>query len=284
MTFGYSSTEEIRLDGTVALVTGGGRGIGRAMALALSAAGAAVAVCARSEAEIAETAHQIEVGGGRALAINADMGNRQAIEGMVERVERDLGPIDLLVNNAAIAGTVGSIAETDPDAWWHVQEINLRGPLYCAHAVLAGMVERGHGRIINVSSGAADGPWPLVSAYAVSKAALLRLTENLALENQEQGIAVFAITPGLVHTAMVDGALHSGVPDVEQTFQTWLAEGQDVPPERAAQLVVLLASGQVDLLSGRRIGVADDIDMLIRRAHEIVERDLFVLRFRRLSE
>jgi NAD(P)-dependent dehydrogenase (short-subunit alcohol dehydrogenase family) len=278
MTSRNNPGSEIRLDGQLALVTGGGRGLGRAMALALSAAGAAVAVCARTVSQLDETVNLIEERGGRALAIPADMTDRTAIEGMVARVERELGPIDLLVNNAGVAGTVGPLAQTDPDAWWDVLTINLRGPLYCSRAVLPGMIRRGHGRVINVSSGAGFQAWPMVSAYSVSKAALFRLSENPADEVGGQGIQVFAITPGLVRTEMVEGGLHCGEPTVEQEFAESLAEGHDVPPERSAGMVVFLASGKADALSGRFIRSSDDEEALVGRAAEIQEHDLFALR------
>src|SRR5258708_7343274 len=113
MTSLYNPGNEIRLDGQVALVTGGGRGLGRAMSLALSAAGAAVAVCARTASQLNETVKLIEELGGRALAIPTDMADRTAIEGMVAQVERELGPTDILVNNAGVAGTIGPLAQTD---------------------------------------------------------------------------------------------------------------------------------------------------------------------------
>jgi NAD(P)-dependent dehydrogenase (short-subunit alcohol dehydrogenase family) len=140
------------------------------------------------------------------------------------------------------------------------------------------MIERRQGRIINISSGAGFQAWPLVSAYAVSKAALFRLAENVAAETREQGIQVFAIDPGLVHTAMVDYGLRCGEPSVAQGFAEALATGRDLPPERAAQMVVFLASGQGDVLSGRFFGPEDDEEALVRRAAEIQEQDLFVLR------
>ena len=272
------TSTEIRLDGQVALVTGGGRGIGRAMALALGRAGAAVAVCARTGSQLAETVQLLEREGGRALALAADVADRHAVEAMVEHTERVLGPIELLVNNAGIGGTAGPFAETDPDAWWDVQVVNLRGPVYCSRAVLPGMLQRGRGRIINVSSGAGFDAWPLVSAYAVSKAALYRLTENLAAETGQHGVQVFAIHPGLVRTEMVEEALHCGVPAIEQQFRDWFDAGSDIPPERAAELVVFLASGRADALSGRFLGPEDDREALVRRADEIREQDLLVLR------
>lgn len=269
-----------RLDGQVALVTGGGRGLGRAMALALSAAGAAVAVCARSEDQVNETAQQIVAGHGRALAIRADVADRQAVQRMVEQVESELGPIDLLVNNAGVGGPAGALAATDADAWWQALEINVRGPLYCSHAVLPGMLQRGHGRIVNISSDAGFQAFPMMSAYAVSKAALYRLSENLAVETREHGVQVFAIYPGLVRTALVEAALHSGEPSIEGLFQRLLGEGDDIPAERAADLVVYLASGRADALSGRYFSARERAEDMVARAQEIVDRDLYVLRQR----
>lgn len=274
----------IRLDRQVALVTGGGRGIGRAIALALAGAGVAVAVCARSQDQLGETVRQIEGSGGRAQAFEADMGDRAAVERLVARVTEALGPLDVLVNNAGVGGPEGGIAEADPDLWWHNLEINLRGPLYCAHAVLPAMLERGHGCIVNVASGTAHGSWPPASAYNVSKTALVRLTENLAAETRERGVAVFALDPGLVRTAMTEEALRSEVPSIAQAFQAMFDQGIDVPPERAARTVVFLASGRADALSGRFIAAEEDIEGLVRRAQEIVERDLYMLRIPTIRE
>jgi 3-oxoacyl-[acyl-carrier protein] reductase len=170
----------VRLDGQVALVTGAGRGIGRAMALALSQAGAAVAVCARSEDEVTAVAREIAARKGRGLAVRCDVLHRREVEDMVAQVEAALGPVDLLVNNAGRFGPIGPLAATDPDQWWQTLAVNLRGPLYCTRAVLPGMLSRGHGRIVNVSSGAGFAAIPMLSAYAVSKAALYRLSETLA--------------------------------------------------------------------------------------------------------
>jgi hypothetical protein len=131
------------------------------------------------------------------------------------------------------------------------------------------MIQRGRGRIINICSGAGFEAWPLASAYAVSKAALFRLSENLAVETREQGVQVFAIDPGLVHTDMVEGILHCGEPSIEQAVTEWLAAGGDIPPERAAQMVVFLASGRGDALSGRFLLPTDDEEALVGRAGEL---------------
>lgn len=270
----------IRLDGRMALVTGGGRGIGRAIAQALGAAGAHVAICARSEDQLAETVRLIEDAGGRALMVAADVSDRGAVERAVAQVERHAGPIDVLVNNAGI-GTAAPFAASDLDAWVHTIEVNLLGPVYCSRAVLPGMIANGRGRIINIISGAAFNPIPFMSDYCVSKAALQRFTENVAIEVAQQGVQIFAVDPGLVHTPLVDGALHSGVPFIEQMFAGMLDQGIDVPPERAAHLVVFLASGRADALSGRYLDANDDVQLVLERGDEIREADLYVLRSRR---
>jgi NAD(P)-dependent dehydrogenase (short-subunit alcohol dehydrogenase family) len=188
--------------------------------------------------------------------------------------------VDLLVNNAGQFGPVGPLAATDPDDWWQVLEVNLRGPVYCARAVLPGMLARGHGRIVNVSTSAGFTAIPMLSAYAVSKTALYRLSENLAAETRGHGITVFAISPGLVRTAMSQSALSCGEPTIEQWFRNAFARDEEVPDEVPATLVVFLASGAADVLSGRIIRVSDDVAQMVARAAEIQERELYVLRER----
>jgi NAD(P)-dependent dehydrogenase (short-subunit alcohol dehydrogenase family) len=270
----------VRLEGQVALVTGAGRGIGRAIALALGEAGAAVAVCARTEGAVTGVAGEIADRGGHALAMRCDVTNRQEVESMAAQIEGAIGPIDLLVNNAGRFGPVGPFAATEPDEWWQALEVNLRGPLYCARAVLPGMLTRGHGRIVNVSSGVGFAAIPMLSAYVVSKTALYRLSENLAAETRGQGVMVFAIDPGLVRTAISESALSCGEPSIQQWFTDAFASQEDVSAESAAALVAYLASGAADVLSGRNIDVSDDVAQMVARAKEIEEHDLYVLRER----
>jgi NAD(P)-dependent dehydrogenase (short-subunit alcohol dehydrogenase family) len=275
---------EHSLTGQVALVTGGGRGIGRAIAHALAAAGAAVAVVARSADQLAETVASIVASGSRARAFPADVTDRAAVTEVVCAVERDLGPVDLLVNNAGLGGPAGPTWEADPDEWWRCVEVNLRGPLLCCRLVVPGMVARRRGRVINVASGAGTRPIPFLSAYSAGKAALIRLTENLAAEAAEHGVRVFAMQPGTVRTAMAETALRDGrarrwLPWFVETFE----QGRDVPPERAARLALFLASGRADALSGRYFDVAEDAEEVVRRAAEVRDRELYALRMDRLA-
>jgi len=267
----------------VTIVTGAGRGLGRATSVALAQAGAAVAVVARSETPVRETVAAIKEAGGEALGVMADISDPAAVERAARQIEAALGPVDLLVNNAATMGPLGPVWEANPDDWWHTFEVNLHGPYLCSRALLPGMVARRRGRIINLATSAATVAVAHMGAYVVSKTALIRLTENLAAELLNYGISVFAIDPGTVRTAMSQYVLES---EAGKKWLPWFRKlfdkGRDVPAEKAAQLVVHLASGRADALSGRLIGVADDLERLVEQAAEIKDRGLYTLRVQKL--
>ncbi len=277
-------TEKVDLTEQVAFVTGSGRGIGRAAALALAEAGAPVAVIARTREQVLETAALIESRGGRALPISADVTDPEAVQAAVDQTCQNLGPIDLLVNNAAIGTISGPIWETDPEEWWACLEVNLRGPFLCVRAVVPQMISRGSGRVVNLASGAGTIPIKYFSAYGISKTALLRLTENLAREAAESGVCAFSVDPGSVNTAMAEGILHT---EQGKRWLPWFSgifeSGEDFPPEAAAHLIKLLASGQADSLSGRMIRVSDDLEKMIASADKIEQDALYALRMRKLD-
>ncbi len=257
------------ISGGVALVTGGGRGIGANIARELDEAGMRVAVASRTREQVERVAR--EVGG---LALEADVSDEASVARMVADTERELGPIDLLVNNAGIGSPPGvpPIWEgQDAGDWWRVFEVNMLGAYLCCRDVLRGMVARGRGRIVNVGSGGAHLPVTPGAvggtAYGPSKAALHRFGEVLAGQLQRHGIAVFTISPGLVRTALTE-RLGDDAP--------W------TPPSLAPRLVRALASGRADRLTGRYIHAEhDDIEDLIARADEIVANDLNAIRLRR---
>ena len=253
-----------RLDG-VALVTGGGRGIGASIARELADAGMRVAVTGRTQEQVEAVA--AEIGG---LALVGDVSRRADVEGWVRRTEEELGPVDLLAANAGLSVSERQRAawELEPEEWWHVLEVNVLGAYLSCRAVIPGMLERGRGRIVLTGSGAAYLPGSTATAYSASKAALCRLGETLALQLREHGIPVFFFSPGLVRTDMTDDAFGDDAP--------W------TPPELAPRLVRVLASGRADALAGRYLHAEhDDVEDLIRRADEIVADDLNAIRLRR---
>jgi NAD(P)-dependent dehydrogenase (short-subunit alcohol dehydrogenase family) len=273
---GSLNATDMRLDGEVAVVTGGGRGIGRAIARSLGQAGASVAVVARTPRDVAATAAMLEEGGGEAVGIRADVTDRASVDRTMREVEQALGSVTILVNCAGTCGAIGPLWEIEPDDWRRDVDATLLGTFLCARAVLPAMVARRRGRVINVSSYAAIRASPYIAAYGSAKAALVHLTNTLAAETAPFGVSVFAMTPGRVRTAMTDHML-----DV-QTGKQWsvMPTGEWLPAERAGALAVVLASGRADALSGRFIHVLDDVEELVRRADEIRRDDLHALRLR----
>jgi 3-oxoacyl-[acyl-carrier protein] reductase len=251
------------LEGQIALVTGGGRGIGADVARALAKAGMRVAVSARTREEVDAVAREID-----GLAIVADVSDRAAVESMVERVEDELGPVDLLFANAGVAIWEKHAWELEPDDWWRVLEVNVLGVYLCCRTVIPGMIERGRGRIVITASGAAYQPGSKSTAYSSSKAAVTRFGETLALQLEPYGIPVFPISPGLVRTEMTEGVFSDDAP--------W------TPPEAAPELVLALASGRFDQLSGRYLHAEHDPpEQLEQRIDDILRDDLNAIRLRR---
>ncbi len=275
---------EQNLEGQVAIVTGGGRNIGRAIAQELARAGMKVVVISRTAEEIGETVRLIQQEGGEATAFQVDVTERESVESMVQKSEQQFGPIELLVNNAAGLASYGPVwhEDSDVDVWWREVEINLRGPFLCSRAVLPSMMRRQTGRIIQVGSGIGAIKFANFSAYAASKAGLIKFAENLAEEVKEFGIKVFTIDPGLVRTAGHERNIESGLDDkwFGGIVQKWFAAGVAVPPTVAALLVRRIATGEVDALSGCYLRYDDDLTAMVANAQEIKDKELYTLRLR----
>lgn len=242
------------LIGHVALVTGGSRGIGRAACLELAAKGAAVGVnYLRDESAAAQVVDRIRRAGGRAVPLQADVGDRAAVGAMVARAEHELGPVDILVNNAGIwrLGSVLEYQEADFDDMWRT---NVKGAVYGAAAVAPGMIERGWGRIINVASNAGVGTaMPGTTLYAATKAALLVLTKRMALELGEHGITANAVLPGYVRTDMtVRGRSEQQIAQVTESLNRRSMLGQGVgEPEDIAHVIAFVASEESRFMTGQ---------------------------------
>jgi NAD(P)-dependent dehydrogenase (short-subunit alcohol dehydrogenase family) len=273
-----------RLEGKTAIVTGAGRGIGRQIAKAFAVEGAQVAIAARTVDQLEETRGLIEGEGGRCLVVPTDITDRVSVATLVARTREHLGPVDVLMNNAGSFATIGPVADVDPDMWWRDVTVNLFGPFLCCHEVLPDMLKRGRGTIINMTGGGTAGPFPYGSGYGSSKAAVMRFTECLDREVADTGVIVFAMGPGLVRTAMTQYQLDT------EAGRKWLGrietlfdEGRDVPPTRAAELAVQLASGRFDEFHGRGFGVQDDLERVIRERSRILSGDLKTLRMLNLD-
>ena len=245
------------LDGQIAWVTGGGRGIGRAASLALAEQGAAVAVVSRRQTEIDQVAEEIRSQGGRSVAALLDVSNWDMVDWAAKQIEHTLGPIDILVNNAGLLEPLGRLWETEPGAWARVIDVNLTGAHFCMRAVLPGMIQRGRGVIVNISSGAATFPAPGWSAYAASKAGLDHLTRSLAVDLKGTPIRTYSLHPGITESKMQD-ILRSATPDQlpperSQFFVDQKRAGKVLDPEVPARAIVWMASTLCDLENGAMI-------------------------------
>jgi NAD(P)-dependent dehydrogenase (short-subunit alcohol dehydrogenase family) len=246
-----------RLQGRIALVTGGSRGIGRAVAEALAVAGADVSIVARSEAAIGEMLTTLRSIGGRAEGVAADVTDRAATERAIKVISDRLGSPDILVNNAGSLQVTGPFWEIDPDDWWLELEGNLRGAVICTSLVLPGMMAQGRGTVINVSSISALGRNGYDSAYSAAKSALNRFTASLATEAGPHGIQSFAVHPGTVRTRLTDRLLRSAEGKRHFAFLNSLKPHEWAEPDELARLCVRLAAGDAPHLSGYFVSAVD---------------------------
>lgn len=217
------------LAGQVAIITGGGRGIGRAIAIAYAEAGAIVCVTARTASEIDKVATDITEAGGRAFAITCDVSDRASVESMIEQAISEFGRLDILMNNAGGGLERTLVGEDDPDVWQQVVEINLLGTYFCTRAALPHLKADGGGKIINVGSGMGHQPRAKNTSYNVSKAGVWMLTRCLALELWEAGVTVNELIPGPVYTELTADVFpkdqaHPGI------SSEWVKAPEDVVP------------------------------------------------------
>jgi 2-hydroxycyclohexanecarboxyl-CoA dehydrogenase len=251
-----------RFEKRTVMVTGGGGGIGSALCASFAAEGAAVAVLDRSAAAAAATASAITEAGGRALAVESDITERPSVDAAVERVTAQLGPIDVLVNNAGWDLFVPFL-DTSPEDWSRLIDVNLVGALHMHHAVLPQMVERGGGRVVNVSSDAARVGSSGEAVYAACKAGLVALSKTLAREHSRHGITFNVVCPGPTDTALLatvtDTASNPG--KLREAFRRSIPMGRLGQPDDLVGAVLFFASDAAGFVTGQVLSVSGGLTM-----------------------
>ena len=260
------------------LVTGAGRGIGKRLAMGFAQAGARVGLLARSQAELDLAKLEIEHAGGNALRIRADVRDLEQMMAAADRMRVVFGGLDVLIAAAGVQGPIGPLLTTKPKAWSETIDINLTGAVNSCRAALPAMIERRSGKIILIAGGGSSKSRPNFSAYAASKAALVRVAECLADEVRDHNVQVNAISPGGAYTHMTDEILHAGeeragTREIEDAEHVRITGG--VAPEKQLQLALFLASELSNHVSGKFIHVNDDWK---RFEHQNMRAELYTLR------
>jgi NAD(P)-dependent dehydrogenase (short-subunit alcohol dehydrogenase family) len=273
------------LEGRVAIVTGAAGAIGKAVVAELAKAGVRVA-CVEPEGSpgLGCVVEEVRAAGGEATAAPADVTEPAQVERMVEGVVARWGEVGVLVNNAGLFQAIGAVWEVDPETWWRDVRVNLFGAFLCCRAVLPSMLRAGAGTIINIAGGGFGSPHPGASAYASSKAGLMRLTDTLAAELAWKGskVRVHALMPALVRSALTEGV--ASVPAGREWLSAiteGLVAGNDVEPASIALSVLRLIAASSDALNGRILLHSDDAEALGARLGqgEVGGTDLFQLRY-----
>ncbi|MGI2033767.1 SDR family NAD(P)-dependent oxidoreductase [Rhizobium panacihumi] len=274
-----------QLAGRIAIITGANQGLGFEIAKAYAAEGASLMVCARNEELLSQAAADLRANtaqGQKIISQSADVSKQEDVEAVVAATLAELGGCDILVNNAGVYGPKGDIEDIDWSDWIRAMEINVFGSVMMSRAVLGHFKARGYGKIIQLSGGGATNPLPRISAYATSKAAIVRFAETLAEEVRGLGIDVNCIAPGALNTRMLDEILEAGPEKVGQSFydkSLRQKEGGGAPLDAGAGLAVFLASAKSDGISGKLISaIWDNWEQWPAHRDELSRSDAYTLR------
>ncbi len=275
----------LSLEGRTAIITGASLGFGRAVARAFVQAGASVMVCAREESDLSKVREELlklRKGVQRVESLKADVSKPEDVSDLIAASLRAFPQVHILVNNAGVYGPKGPIQDVDWGEWVHAIEINLLGSVLMARGMLAHFHEHHYGKIIQLSGGGATAPLPFLSAYAASKAGIVRFMETLAEEVRGQGIDVNSIAPGALNTRLLDDVLAAGPEKVGKAFYDRAVQQRDqggTQLERGAQLAVYLASGNSDGLTGKLISaVWDPWESFGGHLPDLQKSDIYTLR------
>lgn len=275
----------MKLKGRVAIITGASQGLGEAIAMEFVRQGAGVFICARDKDKlftVEEKLKKISANDQKIRAMVVDVSNESEVEKLINTSVAEFSHVDILVNNAGVYGPKGAIEKINSADWTKAIEINLFGVFYCCKHAVIHMKKNNYGKIINLSGGGATAPLPFISAYAASKAGVVRFTETLAGECNGFKIDVNAVAPGALNTRLLDELLSVG-PDVvgKGFYEKALKQKKDggVPLEVGVKLCVFLASVESDGITGRIISAKwDPWKSLPDRRNELMESDIYTLR------
>ena len=273
------------LGGRSAVITGASQGLGLAIAKAIVTAGGNVVMCARDARRLEQARTDVVSHAGgtqQVIALAADVSRQSDVEAVVREALRVFPDLQILVNNAGVYGPMGLVEEVAWDAWVQAIEINLFGSILMCRALLPHFKRRRYGKIVQLSGGGATAPLPRLTAYAASKAAIVRFAESLALEVQDDGIDVNAIAPGALNTRMMSELLAAGPAAVGDAFYARMkavADEGGTPLDKGAALTVFLASAASDGITGKLLSaVWDPWDTLPERRDDLARTDVYTMR------
>ena len=273
------------LNGRAAIITGANQGLGKAIAHAFVRAGADVLLCARDQTKLAEVVTELRglsTPGQKVESVPVDVSKKKDVDQLISAALAAFSQVHILVNNAGVYGPKGPIEEVNWDEWVQAIEINLLGSILTARAILPHFRSNRYGKLIQLSGGGATAPLPFVSAYAASKAGIVRFMETLAEEVKAEGIDVNSIAPGALNTRLMDEILEAGPEKVGRSFyeRTLMQKSSGgTPLERGAELAVFLASAASDGITGKLISaVWDPWEHFTDHMEDLRKTDIYTLR------
>jgi NAD(P)-dependent dehydrogenase (short-subunit alcohol dehydrogenase family) len=275
----------MKLKNSTAIITGANQGFGYAVAERFVKEGASIIICARDISKLndaSEKLKKISSSGQKIICKQLDVSIEKDVKKFIDDAIDEFGKIDILVNNAGVYGPKGLLEDVDPNEWIKAIEINLFGVFYTCKYMIPYMKKNKFGKIINLSGGGATNPLPRISAYAASKAAVVRLTETLAEETKDSGLDINAIAPGALNTRLLEEVLEAGSEKVGKAFyEKAIKQKNDggAPIERGTSLCVFLASQESNGITGKLISaIWDPWENIMKYKEELMNSDIYALR------